>query len=71
MPRAWQYSFTARRFATLTGCPPARFTVSATQMYGTRSAPTSRTSASSLARSTFPLNGCSDAGSCASSMITS
>ena len=47
------------------------FTVAAIEMYGTRAAPTRRISVSSLSRSTSPLNGCSEAASCASSMMTS
>ncbi len=50
-------------FSIEIGCPPAMFTVAATETYGTCSAPTSSTSRSSFARSTFPLNGCIDVGS--------
>ena len=71
MPCLLVSSRTSRRFAIEMGCPPAMFTVAATQTYGIRSAPTSSMRAESLSRSMLPLNGCSECESCASSMMMS
>ncbi len=71
MPRGSHQARSSRTFAIATGWPPAMFTVPASDTYGILSAPTSPTSRSSFARSMFPLNGWSDCGSWASSMITS
>ena len=72
IPCRSQSARSAFTFAIETGCPPAMLTVAGErQTYAIRSAPCSATSASSLSRSTSPLNGCRLSGSCASSRITS
>ena len=71
MPYSSHSARTARTLATLTGWPPAMFTVTARETYGMRSAPCSSKTRRSLATSTLPLKGLSSSGSCASSTMTS
>ena len=71
MPCFFATADAARRFARLTGCPPPELFVTVTMMSGMFSAPYVAMADSSLAISTFPLNGASSAGSNASSTTQS